>query len=376
MNSIHELLEIALSKNASDLLVAAGSRPAIRVDGRMEIMQREPFSNDDAEDLIHSIINCSIRDLLLQAGNGAGKISSDDLVEEKLKALREKQETDLVFSIGGLARIRANLFLQRNTFGAALRIIPVKPQTIEDLGLPDILKSWASQPQGLVLVTGPTGSGKTTTVAAMVEYINSTRPCHIVTIEDPVEHIFCNKESIIHQREIGTDTQSCAAALRSVLRQTPDVIVIGEIRDPETLNIAITAGEIGHLVITTVHTTSAIGTIDRILNSFPADNRQQLSLQLASSLIGVTSQRLVHKAKGPGRLPAVEVMTGSPTVKKLIEDMQIGGLYCSIREGHHFGMITMNQALEKLYQSKAITYDEAILNAGNVAELRQLLRRG
>jgi twitching motility protein PilT len=231
------------------------------------------------------------------------------------------------------------------------------------------------QPQGLIVITGPTGSGKTTTLAAIVEEINRRRPCNIFTVEEPIEYIFTDKKSVIHQREVGSDTDSFASALRSVTRQTPDVIVIGEMRDVETMDVAMTASEIGHLVITTLHTVSAPATIDRIVNSFPQHMRRQVSAQLAASLLCVTSQRLVHKASGPGRLPAVEVLTNSPTVRKEIEDGDSGELYASIRDGQHFGMNTMNQALERLYAAKQITYDVAMLNAGNGPELKQMLRK-
>lgn len=377
MKSIHELLEIAIDLDASDLLVKPNSPPAMRVDGRMLLADPDPLTAEDIEDLIHSIINSSIRDYMIRMGNSsmAGKISFEELVEDKIRTLQQKDEIDLVFTIDGLARVRANLFLQRSTVGAALRIIPLVTKTIDELNLPSALKDWAMQPQGLIIVTGPTGSGKSTTVAAMVEHINRSRQSHVITIEDPIEQIFQDKQSIINQREIGADTKSYKSALHSVLRQTPDVIVIGEMRDAETMNVAITAGEVGHLVITTLHTTSAAGTVDRILNAFPADMRQQVAAQLSTSLIGITSQRLAHHVSGRGRLPAVEIMTGSPTVKKHIEEIQVGELYGAIREGQHFGMNTTNQALEHLYQEKLITYEEAILNAGNAAELRQMLRR-
>jgi len=376
MKSIHDLLEVAIAQNASDLLIKAGSLPSMRVDGQLQSIGSDPLSVEDTEDLIHSIIYSSIRDYLLQVGPNASKFSGEELVDKKVQTLREMEEIDLVFTIDGLARVRANLFLQRNSVGAALRIIPLTPQTIEELNLPLILRDWASYPNGLVIITGPTGSGKSTTVAAMVEHINTARQCHIVTIEDPVEHVFQNKLSIINQREVGTDTKSFASALRAVLRQTPDVIVIGEMRDPETMRVAITAGEVGHLVITTLHTTSAIATIDRMLNSFSADERAQVATELSGSLIGISSQRLVLRASSSGRLPAVEIMTASPTVKKLIEDMNTGELYATVREGQHFGMNTMNQALERLCQTKAITPEEALLHAGmNVMELRQMLRR-
>jgi twitching motility protein PilT len=292
-----------------------------------------------------------------------------------LRELHDKSELDVVFTIPRMVRIRANLFLQRGTVGAALRIIPLNPYTIDQLHLPTVLKEMAVQPQGLIIVTGPTGSGKTTTLAAVIEEINRNRPCNIFTIEEPIEYVFTDKKSVIHQREVGTDTKTFHAALRSVTRQTPDVIAIGEMRDAETMDVAMTAAEIGHLVITTLHTVSAAATVDRIINSFPQHLQRQVSAQLAASLLCVTSQRLVHRANGLGRLPAVEVMTNSPTVRKQIEECETGELYASIREGQHFGMNTMNQALEKLYQAKQVSYDEAMQFAGNITELKQMLRR-
>jgi twitching motility protein PilT len=376
MKSIHEFLETAIARDASDVLIKSGSVPAMRVDGKLEVIGKEILSPEETEDLIRSIIDSSIRDYLLQVGPSTTKLSGEELVEKRVAMLRDMEEIDLVFTIDGLARVRANLFLQQNTVGASLRIIPLEPKTIKDLNLPPVLADWASQPQGLVIITGPTGSGKSTTVAAMIDHINAARQCHVVTIEDPIEHVFREKRSVINQREVGSDTRSYSSALRAVLRQTPDVIVIGEMRDAETMNVAITAGEVGHLVITTLHTTSAASTIDRIVKSFPADERRQVAAQLSASLLGVVSQRLVRRAQGPGRLPAVEIMTGSPTIKKLVDEMDTTELYGAIREGHHFGMNTMNQALEKLYQDKIITYDEALLHAGpNSAELRQMLRR-
>ncbi len=274
-----------------------------------------------------------------------------------------------------MIRVRANLYLQRGCMGAALRIIPLKPLQIEELGLPRVLRDLANQPQGLVLVTGPTGSGKSTTLAAMIDYINSTRPCNIVTIEDPVEYLFEDNRSIINQREIGTDTRSFSTALTSVLRQTPDVIMIGEMRDAETMSVAMAAAEVGHLVLSTLHTTSAANTVERIISAFPPHERSQVQIQLATSLQGVISQKLITRADGRGRVPAVEVMIASPTVKKQIEDGTPDQLYASIREGQHFGMNTMNQALANLYYRNLISYEDALAHAGNYTELKQMLRR-
>jgi twitching motility protein PilT len=378
MKSIHDLLEIALKRRASDLVLKAGAPPSMRVDGRMETTDLGPLTPHDTRELAYSIIYSATRDHLLQYPDG--DLGHDDgEVEDAESCMRElhhKSELDVVFTIPRMARIRANLFLQRGTVGAALRIIPLHPYTIDELSLPPVLKEMAVQPQGLIIVTGPTGSGKTTTLAAVIEEINRKRPCNIFTIEEPIEYVFTDKKSVVHQREVGSDTKSFHAALRSVTRQTPDVIAIGEMRDAETMDVAMTAAEIGHLVITTLHTVSAAATVDRIINSFPQHLQRQVSAQLAASLLCVTSQRLVHRStSGQGRMPAVEVMTNSPTVRKQIEEGDTGELYASIREGQHFGMNTMNQALEKLYQAKQIAYDEAMQFAGNAAELKQMLRR-
>ncbi len=377
MKSIHDLLETALKRRASDLVLKAGAPPTMRVDGRMERTDLDPLTPEDTRELAYSILYSASRDYLLQFPESAlpGLDGDVEDAEDSMRELQAKSEIDVVFTIPKLARIRANLFLQRGMLGAALRIIPLHPYTIDELSLPNVLKDMAMQPQGLIIITGPTGSGKTTTMAAFVEEINRTRPCNIFTVEEPIEYIFSDKKSIIHQREVGSDTQSFASALRSVTRQTPDVIVIGELRDVETMDVAMTASEIGHLVVTTLHTVSAAATVDRIINSFPQYQQQQVSAQLAASLLCITSQRLVHRASGTGRLPAVEVLTNSPTVRKQIEEGDRGEIYASIREGQHFGMNTMNQALEKLYSAKQITYDEALLYAGNPSEMRHLLRK-
>lgn len=377
MKSIHELLETALKERASDLVLKAGAPPAMRVDGRMTALDLPCLTPRDTREFAYSIIYSSSRDrlLLYTEEDAVEEAESRHDAEGSMKNLQARNELDVVFTIPNLARIRANLFLQRGTVGAALRIIPLNPCTIDELGLPPVLKEMAMHPQGLIIITGPTGSGKTTTMAAVIEEINRRRPANIYTIEEPIEYVYADKKSVIHQREVGTDTASFASALRSVTRQTPDVICIGEMRDAETMDVAMTAAEIGHLVITTLHTTSAMATVDRIINSFPSHLKRQISAQLAASLLCVTSQRLVKRANGTGRLPAVEVMTNSPTVRKEIEEANGSDLYTAMREGGHFGMNTMNQALEKLYQAKMINSDDALLYAGNPGEMKQMLRR-
>lgn len=374
MKSIHELLEMAIKARASDLMIKAGAAPAIRVDGGMRTTDAPILAPEQTRELAYEIMFSASRDALLQYPDSHCLGFDMEDTEARMKELEQKEELDLVFTIPGQARVRANLFLERSTVGAALRIFPLHPYTIDELELPPLLKKMAMEPQGLIIITGPTGCGKTTTMAALIEEINRSKPANIFTIEEPIEYIFTDKKSVIHQREIGTDTRSFASALRSVTRQSPDVIAIGELRDRETMDVAMTAAEIGHLVITTLHTTSAAATVDRIVNSFPQHLKAQVCQQLSASLLCVTSQRLVHRANGAGRLPAVEVMTASPMVKKLLDEGQTSEIGGCIRDGSHFGMNTINQALERLYQAQAITFEEALLYAGNQAELRQMLR--
>lgn len=375
MLSIHDLLEVALRHKASDLMIKAGAPPAIRVDGQIQLTNLPNITAIQTRELAYEILFCASRDLMLQCADEPATDEDTRADDTRMKRLEESSELDLVFSIPNMARVRANLFLQRGTIGAALRLVPLHPHTIEELNLPHILKRMALEPHGLIIITGPTGCGKTTTMAALLEEINRNKHANVFTIEEPIEYIFKDKKSVLHQREVGKDTESFAAALHSVTRQSPDVIAIGELRDRATMEVAMSAAEIGHLVITTLHTTSAAGTIDRIVNSFPLHLKQQVCQQLSASLLCVTSQRLVRRANGPGRIPAVEMMTISPTVRKQLEEGDTTELYAAIREGSHFGMITMNQALERLYHSRAITYEEAIQFAGNPTELRQMLRR-
>jgi twitching motility protein PilT len=373
--SVHELLELGIRERASDLLVKAGAPPAMRVDGLVRSTALEAMTAEDTEELARSIIYTASRDYLLQFHGTGPELKDLEVAEARMKELTDKEEIDLVFTIPDLVRVRANLFLQRSSVATALRIIPLKPLDLQQLGLPGVLKDLSLLPQGLILVTGPTGSGKSTTLAGMVDWINASRSANIVTIEDPIEYVFEDKKSVIHQREVGRDTRSFSAALRSVLRQTPDVIMVGEMRDTETMSVAMLAAEMGHLVLSTLHTNSAGATIDRVVNSFPPHERATVRSQLGASLAGVISQRLIRRTDGTGRVVAVEVMTSSPTVRKQIEDANAPELYNAIRDGHHFGMNTMNQSLERLYQAKQISYEDALANAGNLTELRHMLRR-
>ena len=377
MHDIHELLELGVSKQASDLLIKAGAPPAFRIDGRIVSTRMKPLERTEARELVNTIIYAASRDHLLKLGVGPQDQDQEITyhAEQLLQRLNDGEELDLDFTVPDLIRVRANVFQQRSTPGAALRIIPLYPRSIEELNLPLVLKDLARLPQGMLIVTGPTGSGKSTTLASIIEYINETRECNVVTIEDPIEYVYEDKRSIVNQRQVGSDTKSFPQALRAVLRQTPDVIMIGEMRDADTMNVCMTAAEVGHLVLSTLHTTSAAATVDRIVHSFPPHEKEHICIRLASSLAGVISQKLLPKATPPGRVPAVEVMTASPTVRKYVEEGATHELYGVIRESHHFGMNTMNESLEPLYNEGAITYEAALAAAGNLTELKQMLRR-
>lgn len=373
MRNIHDLLETAMRARASDLILKAEAPPSLRVDGRIEVKSElGVLTPADMHDLALSILYSAARDNMVRFGDIENHQPAS--AEDQLQHLLEQNEVDAVFTVAGLVRVRANLFLQRGSIGAVLRIIPLRPYTIDELLLPRVLKDMAQLPQGLIIVTGPTGSGKSTTLAALLDHIATSRRVNVVTIEDPIEYVFEDKNSVVSQREVGSDTRSFAAALRSMMRQTPDVIMIGEMRDVDTMRVALQAAEIGHLVVTTLHTMSTVGSVDRMLNAFAPHEREQVRAQIANTLACVVSQRLVHRASGTGRVPAVEVMTGSPTVKKLIEEGDTGELYTAIKEGAHFGMNTLNQSLQHLAATRAITADEALATSNNPNELRHLLR--
>ncbi len=382
MTSIHDLLELALAAHASDLIVKAGSPPILRVDGAIVTADGPAVSAAQSEQVVHSIEASAQRERLLNP--------ESSLNDEELLALAmggdsgftdplatgdaAVEERDYVFSIPGLARVRANVYRQNATAAAALRIIPLSPPTLDELELPEALKDLAMQPRGLILVTGPTGSGKSTTLAAMLEHINRTAPRNIITIEDPVEFVFTDQQSVVQQREVGRDTPSFGAALTAALRQTPDVLMVGEMRTLEAIEAVLMAAEVGHLVLSTLHTTSAPSAVDRILNSFPPDRRPQVKSRLTATLTGVVAQRLVRRAEGTGRVAAVEIMVTSPTVMKLVEEENTNDLMTAIKEGSHYGMTSMNQTLSRLHREGKITSEEALANSPYTQELRQLLR--
>jgi twitching motility protein PilT len=377
MDNLYEIIEKGVKMRASDILLKVANKPVARVDGDLKVMEDfDILYQEDLRDIAQNIIYSASREILLQFRDPANAPEYiKRLGDERVEALEKGRELDLVFTIPNIARIRANLFMQRGSIAIAIRLIPLTIPSIEQLNLPPSLKDLVAQKQGLIIVTGPTGSGKSTTIASLIEHINQTREAHIITIEDPIEYIFEDKKAVICQREVGKDTASYESALRSVLRESPDVIMIGEMRDAETMGVAMMAAEMGHLVLTTLHTISAPSVVDRIVHSFPPHQSTQIYEQLSNTLVGVIAQRLLKHASGVGRIPAVEIMTASPTVKKLIEEGKTGELYSTIKEGSHYGMITMNQSLASLYLRGLITLEEAEAASPNKVELRQLIKK-
>ncbi len=343
--NLNELLKTTFEKKASDLHVKVGVPPILRIDGRLVPLETEKrTTQEDALTVALSIMNTA----------------------QKAR-FKEKNELDMVYAVPGLGRFRVNVFQQRGSVGMVFRQVPAKILNFEDLMLPVVLQKVAGEQRGLILVTGTTGSGKSTTLAAMIDYINTTRTANIITIEDPIEFLHRDKKSIVNQREIGSDTFSFSDALRSSLRQDPDVILVGEMRDFETISTALTAAETGHLVLSTLHTLDAAETINRIITVFPPYQQKQVRMQLASVIKGIISQRLVARADGNGRVPAVEVMLGTLSVREaIIDDTKTRQIPTIIAQGiTHYGMQTFDQSLLMLYKKGYITYDEALLTASN-----------
>ncbi len=350
---LEQLCRFAVESKASDLFIKAGSPPALRVHGRVVPTDLPLLTPEDAERMSRSV-----------------------MTEEQAARFREYHELDLAFTLGDLARFRCNVYQQRNSMAMVLRIVPLEIYTLEELGLPKIVGEMAMTRQGCILVTGPTGCGKSTTLAAMLDIINRTRRCNIITTEDPIEFVHQDRLAIVSQREVGIDTESFYDAMKYVVRESPDVILIGEMRDAETMRVALTAAETGHLVFSTVHTISAADTVERIVNIFPPHEKTQICLRLSTSLVGIISQKLIPRADGTGRVAAVEIMVNTPTVAKLIEEGRTSQIYAAINEGGYWGMQTMNQALLKYFRAGIITEEDAEAYAGNRTELRQMLRRG
>lgn len=328
---LQQLLEQGVAKGASDLHISSGSPAVLRVDGDIAKVSTAPLSSEAVLNMVHSIMS-----------------------DKQKSEFKEHLESDFSFAIDGLARFRVNVFMQRHGPAAVFRTIPSEVLTLEQLNAPDILRKIADYPRGLVLVTGPTGSGKSTTLAAMVDHINNSYPHHILTIEDPIEFVHDSKQSLINQREVHRDTLSFNNALRAALREDPDVILVGEMRDLETIRLALTAAETGHLVFGTLHTTSAPKTIDRIVDVFPGEEKAMVRSMLSESLRAVVSQLLVKK-EGGGRVAAHEIMLATPAIKNLIREDKIAQMYSSIQTGAALGMQTMEQSLNKLLDSGVVS---------------------
>jgi len=347
---VNDLLKIAVDAGASDLHLKVGSYPMMRVRGSLvAAVEDKRLDHEDVVAMSAAVMSTSQR-----------------------QRFKEMQEVDLAYSVPGLGRFRCNIFQQRGTVGLVLRVIPMHIRSIDDLGLPDVLKRIAEEERGLVLVTGTTGSGKSTTLAAMVDHINRHRCTHVMTVEDPIEFLHRDQKSIVNQREVSVDTRSFAQALRSALRQDPDVILVGEMRDFETIETGLLAAETGHLVFSTLHTLDATETINRIIAVFPPHQQKQVRLQLASVLRAVVSQRLMPRADGDGRAPAVEVMISTPYIRDCIVDKDKTHLiHGAIAQGtSQYGMQTFDQSIFGLYQSGLVSYEEALRWASNVDEFK------
>jgi twitching motility protein PilT len=343
--NLNDLLKLTFEKRASDLHIKVGVPPVLRIDGRLTPLETEKrLTQEDAL-----------------------AVASGIMTDAQKAKFKEKNELDMAYAVPGLGRFRVNVFKQRGSVGMVFRQVPMKILNFEELMLPIVLAKVAQEQRGLILVTGTTGSGKSTTLASMIDYINSTRTANIVTIEDPIEFLHRDKKSIVNQREIGSDTFSFSEALRSALRQDPDVILVGEMRDFETISTALTAAETGHLVLSTLHTLDAAETVNRIITVFPPYQQKQIRMQLATVIKGIVSQRLVAKADGSGRVPAVEVMLGTLSVREaIIDDTKTRQIPSIIAAGlTHYGMQTFDQSLLMLYKGGLITYEEAIMTASN-----------
>jgi twitching motility protein PilT len=351
--SIEHLLERRVTLDASDLHISMGAAPAVRRRGHLEPVEGfEPLTADDTRDLLYRVLST-----------------------EQQKHLEINRQIDVSYSIPGLARFRVNVYFQRESLGAAFRMIPAELKTLEDLGLPTQLHELSKKPRGLVLVTGPTGSGKSTTLAAVVDEINRTRDDHIMTIEDPIEFLHRHKRCIVNQREIGPDATSFAEALRGALRQDPDVILLGEMRDLETISTAITAAETGHLVFATLHTQDAPSTIDRLIDVFPAAQQEQIRVQLAATIQGIVTQTLLPTVDGKGRVAALEILLPDDAVRNLIRQAKVEQIYSVMQTNTGRGMQTLEQALVDLVTRGIITQEVAMSRSSRPDQLLGLLQR-
>lgn len=355
---LDQLLQACVYNEGSDLHVKADSPPLVRIHGDLLPLDIDPnapepvaLTADEAKWLCYSVLS--------------------DIQKARFE---EELELDFAYEIKGVARFRANLFVQRGNFGGVFRVIPYEIKTMEDLSLPTVCRQFCERPRGLVLVTGPAGSGKSTTQAAMIDYINRSFPVHVITVEDPVEFVHTDSHALINQRELDTDTLSFPAALRSALREDPDVILIGEMRDLETIQLAITAAETGHLVFGTLHTTDAVQTVDRVIDVFPTHQQQQVRMQMSVNLLGVVSQTLVKRKDGQGRIAAFETLVAISAVRNLIREAKTHQIGSIIQTGHRNGMQTLDQSLANLVRDGIVTYDDALSKAGNAIEFKALIQ--
>lgn len=353
MVNLHQLLQTLVEKGASDLHITAGSPPLIRLDGKVHPMNDPPLAPAETKQLIYSV-----------------------LTDAQKQRFEEENELDLSFGLKGISRFRANVYMQRGAVAAAIRVIPFQILSFEQLGLPLVVNDLVKKPRGLILITGPTGSGKSTTLAAMIDKVNSERHEHIITIEDPIEYLHPHKKCVVNQREVNADTKSFKAALKYILRQDPDVVLIGEMRDLETMEAALTIAETGHLTLATLHTNSCAQTMNRIIDVFPAYQQPQIRAQLSFVLEGVISQQLLPKING-GRVLAMEIMVPTPAIRNLIREDKVHQIYSSMQTGQNkYGMQTMNQSLYELYVRRLITLEEAMGRSSIPEELQSMISRG
>ncbi len=352
--TLPDLLKATLELGGSDLHLSIGCPPQVRVDGELKRLEYADLTPELTKALAYSV-----------------------LTDAQKKKFEEQWELDLAFGLRGVGRFRCNVFNQKGAVGAVYRLIPERIRALEELGLPAVLSELADRPRGLVLVTGPTGSGKSTTLAAMIDRINLSRHAHILTIEDPIEYLHQHKTALVNQRELHSDTQSFTLALRAALREDPDVVLVGEMRDLETMEAAMKLAETGHLTMATLHTNSAAQTITRIIDAFPAHQQAQIRTQLSLVLEGIVCQALLPKAGGTGRVAALEILVANPAIRNLIRDDKIHQIYGTMQTGQEkFGMQTMNQALGRLVEKRLVTRDTAFSVSSNRDELIMILERG
>jgi len=352
--TLPDLLKATLELGGSDLHLSIGCPPQVRVDGELKRLEYADLTPELTKALAYSV-----------------------LTDAQKKKFEEQWELDLAFGLRGVGRFRCNVFNQKGAVGAVYRLIPERIRALEELGLPPVLSELADRPRGLVLVTGPTGSGKSTTLAAMIDRINLARHAHILTIEDPIEYLHQHKTALINQRELHADTQSFTMALRAALREDPDVVLVGEMRDLETMEAAMKLAETGHLTMATLHTNSAAQTITRIIDAFPAHQQAQIRTQLSLVLEGIVCQALLPKTGGTGRVAALEILVANPAIRNLIRDDKIHQIYGTMQTGQEkFGMQTMNQALARLVERRLVTRDTAFSVSSNRDELIMILERG